>query len=115
MDNKIEPYEDIRFPSCHKRDQIGLYVEAQSNISKRFYFTIGVREDNNEDFGKYDSIRLPSAYLMPTGDSELKIKTVVGTRFRAPSLFEIYSTENLQERRLPKEWTLACILLLANT
>lgn len=95
LDNKAEQYENFRFPSRHKRNQIGLYVEAQSNISKRFYFTIGVREDNNEDFGKHDSIRLSSAYLIPTGDSELKIKTVIGTGFRAPSLFEIYSTENL--------------------
>lgn len=103
LDNKIEQYENFRFPSNHKRDQIGLYIEAQSNIAKRFYFTIGVREDDNEDFGKHNSIRLSSAYLIPIGDNDLKIKTVIGTGFRAPSLFEIYSTENLGIDFTPEE------------
>lgn len=105
LDNKIEHYENFRYPSSHKRDQIGIYLEAQSNIAKRFYFTVGARQDDNEDFGKHNSVRVSSAYLIPIGDNELKIKTVVGTGFRAPSLFEVYSTQNNNIDFTPEEST----------
>lgn len=103
LDNKTEKYENFRYPSSYKRDQIGLYLEAQSNIAERFYFTIGARKDDNEDFGKHDSIRASSAYLISIGNNELKIKTVIGTGFRAPSLFEMYSTQDSNIDFTPEE------------
>jgi vitamin B12 transporter len=72
------------------RDQWGAYVEYQGNYDDRFYLTAGVRRDDNDDFGEYDSYRVSGAYVIDAIRSgTLKLKTSYGTGFRAPSLFEI--------------------------
>lgn len=72
------------------RDQWGAYLEYQGNYRDRFYLTAGVRRDDNDDFGDYDSYRVSGAYVIDAVSSgTLKLKTSYGTGFRAPSLYEI--------------------------
>lgn len=72
------------------RDQLGYYLEYQGSYVDQLYLTAGLRQDDNDDFGKHTSYRVSSAYLFPVGDSNLiKLKASAGTGFRAPSLFEI--------------------------
>lgn len=73
-----------------ERDQRGAYLEYQGAYADRFYLTAGLRQDDNEDFGGNTSYRFSAAYLFPqTSNGVLKLKSSVGTGFRAPSLFEI--------------------------
>ncbi len=72
------------------RNQTGTYVELQQQWFERYFFTLGTRYDDNEDFGTHLSYRLTSAYLLPVNNDTLKFKGSYGTGFRAPSLFEIY-------------------------
>jgi len=72
------------------RDQWGVYAEYQGSYQQRFFITAGMRHDDNDDFGDYDSYRVSAAYLIDAISSgTLKLKTSYGTGFRAPSLFEI--------------------------
>ncbi len=73
-----------------ERDQRGGYLEYQGAYDERFYLTAGIRQDDNDDFGGNTSYRFSAAYLFPQlSNGVLKLKSSVGTGFRAPSLFEI--------------------------
>ncbi len=72
-----------------ERDQIGYYLEYQGAIGDRFFTTVGVRYDDNDDFGNHTSFRVSATYLMDVSGGELKLKGTYGTGFRAPSLYEI--------------------------
>jgi len=73
-----------------ERDQQGAYLEYQGAYADRFFVTAGLRYDDNDDFGGYSNYRLSAAYLVPqVGTGTLKLRSSVGTGFRAPSLFEI--------------------------
>ena len=72
-----------------ERDNKGVYVELLSDFSDNLFLSAGVRQDDNNDFGEYDSYRLSSAYLLALGSSTLKLKASYGSGFRSPSLFEI--------------------------
>ncbi|MEM8563289.1 MAG: TonB-dependent receptor, partial [Pseudomonadota bacterium] len=71
------------------RDQRGYYGEYIGNFDDSLFLTAGLRYDDNDDFGSETTYRLSAAYLIDTGDGELKLKSTYGTGFRAPSLFEI--------------------------
>ena len=78
-----------------ERNQIGAYVEWQSSIGEQFFYSAGVRHDDNDDFGEHTSYRATAAYLIEFGDDTLKLKSSYGTGFRAPSLYEIsYNINN---------------------
>ncbi|WP_049721437.1 TonB-dependent receptor plug domain-containing protein [Gilvimarinus polysaccharolyticus] len=87
------------------RDQWGAYAEYQGNYADRFYLTAGVRRDDNDDFGEYDSYRVSAAYVIDALSSgTVKLKTSYGTGFRAPSLFEIdYNHSQNNPTLLPLE------------
>lgn len=75
------------------RRQIGYFVEVQSNPVEPLFITLGVRHDDNDDFGRHNSYRFSTAYLIPVGSSNLlKLKASAGTGFRAPSLYEVANT-----------------------
>lgn len=86
IDNPPDPIE---------RDQKGVYLEWQGGIGENFFYTMGVRHDDNDDFGEHTSSRLTAAYLIPiaSGD-EIKLRSSYGTGFRAPSLSEIMLNES---------------------
>lgn len=78
-----------------ERDQWGAYAEYQGNYADTVYLTAGVRRDDSDDFGDYDSYRVSAAYLLDLAAGSLKFKSSFGTGFRAPSLFEIdYNRQN---------------------
>ncbi|WP_340678348.1 TonB-dependent receptor [Paraglaciecola sp.] len=90
------------------RIQRGLYLEVQSEVLSNWFVTAGVRHDDNEDFGRHNSVRISSAYIWTIDGNELKLRGAYGTGFRAPSLYEVQynrgpyasapaSTTNLQE------------------
>lgn len=72
-----------------ERRNKGYYLEYLSGFSDSFFFTAGLRQDDNDDFGQHSSYRLTSAYLIELAAGELKFKASYGSGFRAPSLFEI--------------------------
>ena len=72
------------------QEQLGAYIELQGSLAESFYYTAGFRRDDNDDFGKHNTYRLTSAYLINIGDADvIKLKASYQTGFRAPSLFEI--------------------------
>jgi len=71
------------------RKNQGAFVELLSDFSQSFFFTAGLRYDDNEDFGSNTSFRLSSAYLVETKAGTIKFKAALGSGFRAPSPFEI--------------------------
>ena len=97
MDHRVDqvidrqPFQSSEESSQQKeqRDQVGVFAESQVSFEDRFFYTIGIRYDDNEDFGQHTSYRFTAAYLVPVGTSELKFRTSYGTGFRAPSLFEL--------------------------
>ncbi len=72
-----------------ERDNEGYYLELLSDFSSQFFFTAGVRQDDNDDFGSHTSYRLSAAYLTEFATGRLKLKASYGSGFRAPSLFEV--------------------------
>lgn len=85
LDRKTETYNDELDNEKYQRDQTGAYGEIQSGIGERFFYTAGVRFDDNEDFGEHTSYRLTGAYVL----GDVRFKGSYGTGFRAPSLFEL--------------------------
>lgn len=80
---------------ANQRDNEGYYLEALSDFSENLFFTAGVRQDHNDDFGSHQSYRFTTAYLFDVADGALKFKASYGTGFRAPSLYEVaYNTSS---------------------
>ena len=71
------------------RDNTGVFLEYLSDFSESLFFTAGVRHDDNEDFGTNTSYRISAAYLFELDTGTLKVKSALGTGFRAPSPFEV--------------------------
>ncbi len=72
-----------------RRENNGLFLEYLSDFSDALFVTAGIRHDDNDDFGSNTSYRLSGAYLMDLGSGTLKLKSAIGTGFRAPSPFEV--------------------------
>lgn len=87
VDHETESIDDGS--TDRDRDQTGIYGEYQGRLSDKLTLTAGVRSDDNEDFGRYTSYRVSSAWVTPLPGGQMKLKAAYGTGFRAPSLFEI--------------------------
>jgi vitamin B12 transporter len=72
-----------------KRDQLGVYAELKWAPIDTLTLAAGARTDDNDDFGRHNSIRLTGTAVQPLNDSVLKYKISYGTGFRAPSLYEV--------------------------
>lgn len=82
-------------PVTQERDQYGAHLEYQGNIDKRLYLNLGLRRDDNEDFGTHNSWRSGAAWLFTVNNNdELKLKASYGTGFRAPSVYEEYQNSS---------------------
>ena len=66
----------------------GVYVDDRIEIGERFFVTLGGRVDDHEQFGSHLTGRATAAYLL---DSDTRLKAAVGTGFKAPLLFQLYS------------------------
>lgn len=72
------------------RDNTGVYLEYLSDFSDTLYFTAGLRQDDNDDFGTNTSHRVSGAWLIDmANEATLKFKSSIGTGLRAPSPYEI--------------------------
>jgi vitamin B12 transporter len=86
-DAERESIDDGSFDRA--RDQFGAYAELQGQFDRGLTIAAGLRFDDNEDFGSFTSYRLSASKVIGLPGSELKLKTSIGTGFRAPSLYEI--------------------------
>lgn len=100
LNGNFAPLEQTRFVYGleHRKDevrnnqrrQMGAYLEYQQSVLERWYFTAGLRGDDNEDFGSNTTYRISAAQLLPdVAGGTLKFKSAFGTGFRAPSLGEL--------------------------
>jgi vitamin B12 transporter len=71
------------------RDNTGAFVELLSDFSSAMHLGLGVRNDDNDNFGSNTSYRLSGAWLVAVPNATLKFKGSYGTGFRAPSPYEI--------------------------
>ena len=88
LDHKSETYTDPLYENDGDRNQSGVYIEGQVEVADNFFYSIGARYDDNDDFGEHISYRFSTAYLVPVQQGELKFKSGYSTGFRAPSLYE---------------------------
>lgn len=75
----------------YSENQLGVFVEWQGQIGDSFFYTAGLRNDDNDSFGEYNTYRATAAYLQQLDSGTLKYKASTGTGFRAPSLYELYN------------------------
>ena len=72
------------------RSQTGIYAEWQQSHADKLFFTVGLRHDDHEDYGTFNSHRVTAAYIMPSeNEGELKFKASFGDGFRTPSFNEV--------------------------
>ena len=103
-DHRKDSYRDNLNDTHFERDQMGAFVEGQVNFEETFFYTAGMRYDDNEDFGEHVSYRMTGAYLVPVGSNKVKFKGSYGTGLRAPSLYEIgYNNGEYAADYVPRE------------
>jgi vitamin B12 transporter len=67
---------------------IGFFLQDQIKIGESLFGTVGIRLDQNSQFGSAFTYRIAPAYMFwQTGT---KLKATFGTGFKAPSLFYLY-------------------------
>jgi vitamin B12 transporter len=68
----------------------GYYVQDQVKFGDAFFATLGARTDDHDRFGSAGTYRATAAYWFHP--SATKLKATYGTGFKAPSLFQLYSS-----------------------
>jgi vitamin B12 transporter len=64
------------------------YAQYQFNLAERYSGTLGVRIDDNEDFGSKTTYGLSGAYRHP--ETGTKVWASLGTGFKAPAMIELF-------------------------
>lgn len=74
-----------------KREQrtSGGYLEFLHTVNNHFSYTVGGRYDRNSNFGETFNYRFAPVISI---DNDTKIKMIYGTGFKAPSLFQLFSS-----------------------
>lgn len=85
---------DVQKPSGNisekKVDTHSLFIQNKWTPFKGFSFTLGVRHDDHQNFGGEDTYKGALAYLYE--ETGTKMRGSYGTGFRAPSLYQLYSS-----------------------
>ncbi len=81
------PYESI-FPS-RRADRAGIYLQDQFHLGRSFFATAGLRLDVHSRTGASLTYRLAPAYIIE--ETGTKLKATIGTAFKSPSLYQLYS------------------------
>ncbi len=68
----------------------GYFAQSLLDIPGRFFASAGVRLDDHSDFGTQSTWRVAPALLIP--ETGTKFLGSIGTGFKAPSLFQLYSS-----------------------
>ncbi|MEK7376860.1 MAG: TonB-dependent receptor [Candidatus Margulisiibacteriota bacterium] len=71
-------------------DNYGYYLQNQLKIGKRLFITPGIRVDDYDIFGKQSTYKVSTSYLFSLTSG--RIKANIGTGFKSPSLFQLYSS-----------------------
>ena len=71
-------------------DNKAYYAQNQLRLWEKFFTTIGVRLDDHQIFGAENTYKISSAYLIPEAGTKLKVNW--GTGFKAPSVYQLYSS-----------------------
>ncbi|GAC15417.1 TonB-dependent receptor plug domain-containing protein [Aliiglaciecola lipolytica] len=71
-----------------KRDQKSVFAEWLGQFDNQIALNLGFRIDDNDTFGKHNSVRVGAAKVVTLDVADVKFKTSYGTGFRAPSLYE---------------------------
>ncbi len=71
-------------------DNYGYYLQDQLKVWDRLFITPGLRIDDHEMFGTQTTYKVSGAYLIP--ESGTRLKANWGTGFKAPTLFQLYSS-----------------------
>jgi vitamin B12 transporter len=66
------------------------YGEYRIHLWDRFTATAGARVDDHKEFGTHGTYRGTAAYVLEETDT--KFRSTIGTGFKAPSLFELFSS-----------------------
>lgn len=88
-------YSDTYGPSASKQDRksvdnMGYYFQDQLKVWDKLFITPGIRIDDNELFGTETTYKVSAAYVI--SETGTRLKANWGTGFKAPSLFQLYST-----------------------
>lgn len=80
-----------------KTNTRSIYLQDQIAINDSIFPTIGIRHDKHSKFGDETTYKVGVAYLIHSTGT--KLKTTYGTGFKAPSVYQLYSSfgsENLK-------------------
>jgi vitamin B12 transporter len=77
------------FPRETQRNT-GYYIQDKINVNDAFFATVGARLDDNDMFGDKATWRVAPAYYIKETDT--KIKGALGTGFKAPTLYQLFSS-----------------------
>lgn len=69
------------------RNNLGIYTDAEFNLSENFLVGVALRYENYSDFGSTFNYKLASRYKV---NNDLTFRGSVSTGFRAPSLAQLY-------------------------
>ncbi len=75
----------------------GFFVQDQFKYNNVFFITFGGRFDDHEKFGTKSTFRIAPAFFIE--ETNTKLKATIGTGFKAPTLYQLYSdygTEDLE-------------------
>lgn len=86
-------YRSGTYISKFDRKTVGnyaFYLQNQFKFQNKLFITPGLRIDDHELFGTETTYKISTAYLIPQIGTQLKGN--YGTGFKAPSLFQLYSS-----------------------
>ncbi len=86
-DSAYGPYTDQFYGKSQRTT--GYFGQASLSLCEAFHSTFGVRLDDNSAFGTHATWRVAPTYYV--SDSGTKFSASVGTGFKAPSLYQLYS------------------------
>ena len=68
---------------------LGFYLQDQWKVWKRLSLTAGLRSDHHQRFGAALTFRTAACLDLP--EIQARLKTTLGTGFKAPSLYQLYA------------------------
>lgn len=86
-DGEFGPFESV-FPKRHLTNS-AYYAQLYGNVWSRLYSAIGLRVDDFDKFGSEVTFRISPTLQVP--ETGTRFKGSVGTGFKAPSLYQLYS------------------------
>lgn len=75
--------------NTQKAGIVGVYAEDLMKFRGRLFVSVGGRHDQNDRYGKVNTYRIAPALLIP--ETRTKLKASLGTGFKAPSVYQLYS------------------------